>query len=385
MLNDYQLLRIPGPTPIPPSVQRAMTKPMIGHRDQETKDLLKRIKPKLRKVFGTKEDVAIVAGSGTAGMEAAVVNTVSPGDEVLVVVTGAFGDRFAKICEAYNLHVHRLDYPWGEALHPEEIKAYLLSHPFIKAVFATHCETSTGVLNPIQELSASIKEVTDALFIVDGVSSVGGVEMNMDEWQIDICVTGSQKALMLPPGLVFIAASKKAWNIIEQNQHPRFFLDLRKYRDNMQLDSTPFTPATSLLYGLEQSLQLLESEGLANVWERHQLMKKMTRAAFKAHGIPLLTNDIDASPTVTAIKPFDFPPDNVRQLVKKEFGLVLAGGQQQLKGKIFRIGHMGYCTPADILQTISCIELGLAKLGIMYDAGIGVNAAQLTYLRGGSP
>ncbi|MEN2466095.1 alanine--glyoxylate aminotransferase family protein [Ornithinibacillus sp. JPR2-1] len=385
MLNDYQLMRIPGPTPIPPSVQRAMTKPMIGHRDQETKDLLKHIKPKLRKLFGTKEDVAIVAGSGTSGMEAAVVNTVTPGDEVLVVVTGAFGDRFVKICEAYNLHVHRLDYPWGVALHPEEIQDYLLHHPFIKAVFATHCETSTGVLNPIQELAASIKEVTDALFIVDGVSSIGGVEMNMDEWQIDVCVTGSQKALMLPPGLVFIAASKNAWNKIEHNQHPRFYLDLRKYRDNQQLDSTPFTPAISLLYGLEQSLQLLESEGLANVWKRHQLMKQMTRAAFEAHGIPLLTNDTDASPTVTAIQPFNFHPDNVRQLVKKEFGLVLAGGQQQLKGKIFRIGHMGYCTPADILQTISCIELGLAKLGILYNVGIGVNAAQLVYLRGGSP
>lgn len=382
MLKDYQLLRIPGPTPIPPSVQLAMTKPIIGHRDQETKDLLKRIKPSLKKIFGTKEEVVILAGSGTAGMEAAVVNTVSPGDEVLIAVTGSFGDRFAKICEAYNLHVHKLEYDWGKALNPEEIKTYLTKHPMIKAVFATHCETSTSVLNPIHKLSASIKEVSDALIIVDGVSSVGGVEMKMDEWQIDVCITGSQKALMLPPGLAFVATSQRAWTIIEKkNQSSHFYLDLRKYQNNIQQDSTPFTPALSLLFGLEQSLQLMEEEGLHNIIKRHKTMKNMTRNAFKALGIPLLTNDKDASPTVTAVKPTDFDPDRLRKILKEKFGLVLAGGQNHLKSKIFRFGHMGYCTPADVLQTISCIELGLANIGKLYSLGIGVNAAQVTYLQ----
>ncbi len=383
-MNDYQLLRIPGPTPIPPTVQQAMMKTMIGHRDQETKELLQRIQPGLKSIFGTKEEVVTLAGSGTAGLEAAVVNTVSPEDEVLVVVTGSFGDRFAKICEAYHLQVKRVEYEWGKALIPDEIKTYLTNNPSIKAVFATYCETSTGVLNPIQQLTKAVKEVSDALVIVDGVSCVGAVETKLDEWQIDVCVTGSQKALMLPPGLVFIAASKKAWNIIEKNYQPRFYLDLRKYRSSIQQDSTPFTPALSLLFGLEQSLQLLHSEGLETVYQRHQLMKDMTRAAFRALDIPLLTNDQDASPTVTAIKPDDFKADVLRKKLKQDFGLVLAGGQNHLKGNIFRIGHMGYCTPADVLQTISCIELGLQQIGKQINLGDGVKAAQVTYLQEGS-
>jgi aspartate aminotransferase-like enzyme len=384
IVNDYQILRIPGPTPIPPTVQQAMLKQMIGHRDQETKELLQRIQPGLKKIFGTKEEVVTLASSGTAGLEAAVVNTVSPEDEVLVIVTGSFGERFAKICEAYHLQVKRVEYEWGKALNPDEIKAYLTENPSIKAVFATYCETSTGVLNPIRELTKAVKEVSDALVIVDGVSCVGAVEIKLDEWQIDICVTGSQKALMLPPGLVFIAASKKAWDIIENNNQPRFYLDLRKYRSSIQQDSTPFTPALSLLFGLEQSLQLLLSEGLETVYQRHQQMKDMTRAAFKELDIPLLTNDQDASPTVTAIKPDDFEADVLRKRLKQDFGLVLAGGQNQLKGKIFRIGHMGYCSPADVLQTISCIELGLQIIGKKIRLGSGVKAAQGTYLREGS-
>ncbi|WP_042149437.1 alanine--glyoxylate aminotransferase family protein [Paucisalibacillus sp. EB02] len=381
MLQDYQLLRIPGPTPIPPSVQQAMMKPMTGHREQETKELLNSIRPSLKKIFGTNEEVVIIAGSGTAGLEAAVVNTVSPGEEVLVIVTGSFGDRFAKICKAYNLHVHTLPYEWGSALIPEEISSILVAHPSIKAVFATYCETSTGVLNPIKELATTIKQTSDALVIIDGVSCVGAVETKMDEWGIDICVTGSQKALMLPPGLCFIAGSKKAWNMIEKNHQPRFYLDLRKYHKTIQENTPPFTPALSLLYGLEQSLSILESEGLHQVYKRHQMMKEMTRAAFKAIGIPLLTTDKDASPTVTAIKP-DVEPDALRKTLKQEFGLVLAGGQNNLKGQIFRIGHMGYCTPADILQIISCIEIGLRKIGNVQEIGIGVKAAQQAYLQG---
>lgn len=381
LLQDYQLLRIPGPTPIPPSVQQAMMKPMTGHREQDTKDLLKRVQPRLKKVFGTDEDVVIIAGSGTSGLEAAVVNTVAAGDEVLVIVTGSFGERFTEICKAYHLHVHTLHYEWGKALIPEEVASVLAANPSIKAVFATYCETSTGVINPIEELAATIKQSSEALVIIDGVSCVGAVETKLDEWGIDICVTGSQKALMLPPGLCFIAASKKAWNIIETNQQPRFYLDLRKYHHTSLEFSTPFTPALSLLYGLEQSLSLLESEGLSQVYRRHQMMKQMTRAAFKSLGIPLLTTDMFASPTVTAILPDDVKPDALRKVLKQDFGIVLAGGQSKLKEKIFRIGHMGYCTPADILQIISCIEIGLYKIGTIQETGFGVMAAQQAYLQ----
>ncbi|SDK22656.1 pyridoxal-phosphate-dependent aminotransferase family protein [Sediminibacillus albus] len=380
MLPDQQLLRIPGPTPIPPSVQRAMAQPMIGHRGGETKELLHAIRPRLRPIFGTDQEVLVITGSGTSGLETAVVNTVQPGDEVLVVVTGAFGDRFTKICDAYQINAHRYDVEWGKAVDPNSIKQYLQDHPQIKVVFTTYCETSTGVLNPIKEIAEAVHNHSDALLVVDGVSCVGGVETKMDEWGIDVLVTGSQKAMMLPAGLTFIAASNRAWKVIEANQQSRFYLDLRKYRDNQLKDSTPFTPGLSLLFGLDQVLLLIEEEGLANVYARHRLMMEMTREAFRALKVPLLTSEIAASPTVTAIKPEDFKAEDLRKVVKQEFGLSVAGGQQHMKGEIFRIGHMGYCSPADVLQVIGAMEIGLKKVGKEIELGRGTRAAQEVYL-----
>ncbi|RLL46769.1 alanine--glyoxylate aminotransferase family protein [Oceanobacillus piezotolerans] len=381
MLPDHQLLRIPGPSPIPPSVTRAMSQPMIGHRAQETKNLLKDIKPRLKRVFGTEQDVLILSGSGTAGLETAVANTVKPGEEVLVLVTGAFGDRFTKICDAYGIKVHRLEVTWGEAVNPEELKSILIKHPNISVVFSTYCETSTGVLNPVDKLAKVVHDHSDALIVVDGVSCVGGVETKMDEWDIDILVTGSQKAFMLPAGLTFVAVSERAWKVIEENEQSRFYFNLKKYRDSLEEDSTPFTPALSLLFGLQQVLNLFEEEGLEEVYRRHSLMKDMTRAAIKALGIPLLTNDEAASPTVTAVKPEDFDAEALRKVLKKEFGLSIAGGQQHLKGRIFRIGHMGYCSPADVLQILGILEIGLIKVGKEVKLGEGVKAAQEIYLQ----
>lgn len=251
MLKDQHILRIPGPSPIPPSVGRAMNQTMIGHRGKETKELLERILPKLKSVFGTKQDVIPVAGSGTAGLEMAVSNAAHPGDDVLVIVSGAFGDRFAKICEAFQLKLHRIDVEWGDTIDPQAVQEYLQAHPEIKVVFATYCETSTGILNPIELLAKTVHESSDALFVVDGVSCLGGVEANMDEWGVDIYVTGSQKAFMLPAGLMFIAASERAWKVIEDNPQPRFYLDMRVYRKNLEKVSTPYTPALSLLFGLD--------------------------------------------------------------------------------------------------------------------------------------
>lgn len=380
VLQDTSLLRIPGPTPIPPSVQRAMSKPMIGHRGQETKELIQRIKPKLKKVFGTEQDVMMITGSGTAGLETAAVNVAASGDEVLVIVSGAFGDRFAKICEAYNMKTHRLDVTWGEAVDVEEIKAFLQKNSNIKAVFVTYCETSTGVLNPIADVCRVVKEESNALVVVDGVSCIGGVDAKMDEWGVDVLVTGSQKAMMLPPGMTFIAVSDRAWEVIEANEQSRFYLDLRAYRKNLDADSTPYTPGVSLLFGLEQALILLEEEGLQEVYKRHELMKNMTRAAIKALNIPLLTNDEDASPTVTAVKPENFDSEALRKQLNQQFKLSLAGGQQHLKGEIFRVGHMGYCSPADVLQIISLLEVGLNQIGEEVPLGQGVKAAQEVYL-----
>lgn len=383
MLADQQILRIPGPSPIPPSVQRAMTQPMIGHRGQNTSDMLKRITPKLKNVFGTSQEVAVITASGTAGLEAAVLNVVNPGDVVLVIVTGAFGDRFASICKAYNLNFRRLDVEWGKAFDPHAVKSYVQKHPEITAIFSTYCETSTGVLNPIKELSEAVKQVSNALIVVDGVSCIGGVETKMDDWGIDVMVTGSQKALMLPAGLTFVAASARAWDVIEQNKQPRFYLDLKKYRDNLLKDTTPFTPALSLLFGLEQVLNLIDEEGLDEVYKRHTLMMEMMRGAFQALKIPMLTSDKDASPTVTAVKPDDFDAEAFRKVLKKEFGLSVAGGQGHLTGKIVRIGHMGYCSPADVLQIIGMIEIGLVLIGNDTVLGAGTAAAQKIYVNQG--
>ena len=382
MLPDQHLLRIPGPSPIPPSVQSAMSQPMVGHRGQEAKELIKQIKPKLKSVFGTKQEISIITASGTAGLEAAVVNAVQADEEVLVVQTGAFGERFAKICAACQLKTHQLKIDWGKEVTPEAVKEFLEKHQNIKAVFITYCETSTGVLNPIEEIARVVHTHSDALVIADGVSCVGSVKTEMDEWGIDILVTGSQKAMMLPAGLTFIAVSERAWDIIEKNEQPRFYLDLKKYRDNLLKDSTPFTPAISLLFGLKQVLDLMNTEGLEEIYKRHQLMMKMTREAFRALQIPLLANDNAASPTVTAVNPTDFNAEDLRSVLKKEFGLSIAGGQQHLKGKIFRIGHMGYCSPADILQTISIIEIGLTRIGMTIELGKGIKTAQEVYIGG---
>lgn len=383
MLTDQQILRIPGPSPIPPSVSRAMSQPMIGHRGESTSNLLAEIQPGLQKVFGTSQEVLILTASGTAGLEAAVINTVSPGEEVLVLVTGAFGERFADICEAYGIRAHLVETEWGKAARAEDVSNALQENPSIKAVFMTYCETSTGVLNPVHRLAAEIRKHSEALIIVDGVSCVGGVEMKMDEWGLDVVVSGSQKVFMLPAGLAFAAVSERAWEKIETNRQPRFYLDLKKHRENILEDSTPFTPALSILFGLQQALRLMEEEGLDNVYARHDLMMKMTRAAFKEMGIPLLTSDEDASPTVTAVKPEDFEAEELRSSLKKEFAMEVAGGQQQLAKKIIRIGHMGYCSPADLLQAIAAIEIAIAKSGKKIKLGSGVGAAQQVYLKGG--
>lgn len=381
MLQDYSLLRIPGPTPVPPSVQQAMTKQMIGHRGKETKELIQRIRPMVQKVFGTKEEVIMIAGSGTAALETAVVNLASEGDEVLVVITGSFGDRFVKLCETYGLTTHKIEVEWGKALDPDVVKAFLLENPAIKAVYVTFCETSTGVINPIEAVSKVIHENSNALVVVDGVSCVGAVPTEMDKWGIDVLATGSQKAFMLPPGLALLSLSERAWDVVATNKQPRFYLDLSTYKKNMEADGTPYTPALSIMYGLEQALQLLEDEGLENVYARHAVMKDMVRAAFKALNLPLLTSDEDASETVTAVKPEHFDAEEFRKVLKNQFNLSIAGGQNHLSGHIFRVGHMGYCAPADVLQYLSLIELALVQLDQDITLGQGIKAAQEVYLQ----
>ncbi len=377
MFEDKLILRIPGPTPIPPRVQQAMSRPMIGHRSGQFSKLFAETAAKLKPFFGTLQDVYVVTGSGTSGLEMAVVNTVQPGEEVAVLVSGAFGERFAKICERYGIVVHRLDVTWGEAITPELLAPFLADKPQVKAVFATYCETSTGILNPIKELAQVVREKTEALFIVDAVSCLGAVPCEMDAWGLDIVVTGSQKAFMLPTGLAFIAASDRAWKVIEQSKPQAFYLDLKAYRKSFAEKTTPYTPAVSLVFGLEEVIAMMEEEGLANIIKRHELLRDMTRAAMRALGIPLMTKDEFGSPTVTSLDPQGlFDAEELRKVLRTRHNLIVAGGQQHLKGKIFRIGHMGYCEPLDVIQIVAAIEMSLKQIGFEVELGKGVKAAQ---------
>ncbi len=380
MKREWDLLHTPGPTPIPPSVERSMNQPMIGHRGGKAKDLINAIAPKLKPVFGTSGEVLVVTGSGTSSLEASVVNTTKPGEKVIVVVAGAFGDRFAQICETYELDVVRVDVPWGKAVEVAQVEEALQEHRDTKAVFLTHCETSTGVMHPVEKVAERVKSMSSALVIVDGVSSIGGAEVKMDQSGIDILVSGSQKAMMLPAGLAFLAVGAQAWAVIDENPRPRFYLDLRKYRQQLEGGQTPFTPALSLLFGLQQVLELLEEEGFDRVFERHQTMKEMTRDACRALNLPLLVSDEDASVTVTSIRPESFEAEQLRKVANEEFGLILAGGQKHMKGEIFRIGHMGFCRPANVLQYIGILEIVLKRLGHEFEPGAGVAAAQAAYL-----
>ncbi|MGO0060961.1 pyridoxal-phosphate-dependent aminotransferase family protein [Brevibacillus fluminis] len=381
MFQDKLILRIPGPTPIPPRVQQAMNHPMIGHRSGQFSKLFADVAKRLKPFFGTAQDVYILAGSGTSALEMAVVNTVGAGDEVAVLVSGAFGERFAKICERYDITAHRLNVPWGEPIRGEQLEAFLAEHPNVKAVFATQCETSTGILNPIAELAQVVRAKSDALFIVDAVSCLGAVPMEMDAWGVDIVVTGSQKAFMLPTGLAFIAASERAWNVIDNRKPQAFYLDLKAYRKSLAEQTTPYTPAVSLIFGLEEVCNMLEEEGLENIFKRHELMRDMTRAAMKALGIPLMTADEFGAATVTSLDPQGkFDAEELRKILRTKYNMIVAGGQQHLKGKIFRIGHMGYCEPLDVITVISAIEMALKEMGVDIPFGEGVKKAQEVYI-----
>jgi aspartate aminotransferase-like enzyme len=364
MLLNEPFLFTPGPTPIPERVKYAMNKPMIGHRSQEFPLLLEDAATRLKPVFGSKNPVTIIAGSGTAALETAAANVIEDLDDVVVIVTGAFGERFASICSAFGANVHRLEIEWGKTCSPEQLEDYLKAfNKNIKAVFATYCETSTAVLNPIQALGKVTRSLTNALFIVDGVSCIGAVPVDMENWNIDILVSGSQKALMLPPGLAFIAVSDQAKTVIKHSKGKRFYLDLNRYFKSYDDErSTPFTPAVSLIYGALEVCQMIEEEGFERVIKRHDLLKMMLREGLKALELPLLTSDEVASPTVTAVRTVTDSTRKLKKVLQEKYLLTIAGGQKKLKGKIIRIGHMGYCTPYDILKVLSATEMALQQL-----------------------
>jgi aspartate aminotransferase-like enzyme len=370
-------LRIPGPTALPPSVRAAGARQMINHRGPEFAAMLARIIDGMKPFFGTTSDVAMLTTAGSGGLEAAVVNTLSPGDKVLAVSIGAFGDRFAKIARIYGADVTKLDAEWGYAAAADEVRERLRSVPGTKAVLLTHNETSTGVMNPIPDLAAAIRgEAPDALILVDSVSGLGAVPFEMDAWGVDVVVTGSQKAWMAAPGLSMVAASARAWSAMEQATMPRFYLDLRAHRDAAAGGETPFTPAIAVVFQVDDGLRIMAAEGADAIFARHEACAAATRAGLAALGFELFAEERHYSRTVTAATVPDGLDWKAFNGEVKRRGVVLAGGQGKLTGKIFRLGHLGSVTLEEILGAISTLEIVSLQQGRPVEPGAAVAAAQ---------
>ncbi len=377
-MDNKLMLMIPGPTPVPENVLLAMAKHPIGHRSGDFSDIMAEVTENLKWLHQTQNDLLILAASGTGAMEAGIINFLSPGDRVLVGCNGKFGDRWAEVCDAYGLNTEKITAEWGKPLDPEQFRAVLEADPAktIKAVIITHSETSTGVLNDLVAINRHVKAHGEALIIVDTVTSLGAVNIPTDELGLDVVASGSQKGYMIPPGLSFVAVSAKAWKAYATATLPRFYFDLGKYKKDAVKNTTPFTPAINLIFALQAALRMMKSEGLENIFARHQRLTQATRSAVKAMGLPLLAPDENASFAITAVMPDQVDAEKVRSVMKKRFDIVLAGGQDHLKGKIFRIGHLGFASDRDILAAIASLEAVLQELGDeSFALGAGVAAA----------
>jgi len=378
MMKRY--LMAPGPTPVPVEALLAMSRPILHHRAPEYEQIFSEVRQGLRFLFQTSTEVLIFAASGTGGMEAAVVNTLSPGDKVLVVRGGKFGERWGEICQAYRVNFESIDVEWGYPVDPGLIEVALKKDPSIKAVFVTHSETSTGTLNDLKAI-AQIVSQTPALLIADVVTSLGVTDVSVDAWGIDVAVAGSQKGIMLPPGLAFCTVSDKAWEMAAQSRLPKFYFDFAVEKKNIEKNQNAFTPAVSLLVALRETLALIREEGLANVFARHDRLARATRAGATALGLQLYSRA--PTPAVTAIKaPAGIDGGAIVKTLRTKHGITIAGGQSQLKGKIFRISHMGYADTYDIVTAISALEITLAGLKYPVELGSGVKAAEAILMEG---
>lgn len=359
------MLMIPGPTPVPEKVLLAMAKHPIGHRSGEFSQIIAETHENLQWLFQTKNPVLTVAASGTGMVESAIINFLSAGDRVLVGSNGKFGERWVQIAKTYGLDVQIISADWGLPLNPDDFAEALQadSEKTIKAVIVTHSETSTGVLNDLEAINKLVKAHGEALMIVDAVTSLGSHNIPVDEWGIDVIASGSQKGFMLPPGMGFVAVSEKAWEAYKTATLPKFYLDLGKYRKELAKGSTPFTPPVNLYFGMKVALEMMRAEGLESIFARHTRHKEATRAAMKALGLPLFAPDTHASPAITSVVPETVEAEKVRSVMKKRFDIALAGGQDHMNGKMFRIGHLGFVCDRDILCAISALEATLAELG----------------------
>lgn len=377
-MDNKQMLMIPGPTPVPEQVLLALVKHPISHRSDEYSAIMGEVNHNLKWLHQTENDVLVLTASGTGAMEAGIINFLSPGDRVLVGCNGKFGDRWADLCAAFGLEVEKITAQWGKSLDTEQFRAKLAADTdkTIKAVIITHSETSTGVLNDLETLNRHVKEHGKALIIVDAVTSLGSVHLPIDSWGLDVVVSGSQKGYMTPPGLGFVSVSPKAWEAYQSAKLPRFYLDLGVYKKAAANNINPFTPPVNVVVALQVALRMMQAEGLDSIFARHQRLMKATREALKALSLPLFAADEVASPAITAVAPVSIESEQIRAVMQQRFNIALAGGQDHLKGKIFRIGHLGFVSDRDILCLIAALEATLQELG--YESlvpGAGVVAA----------
>ena len=367
----------PGPTPIPPEALLAMAQPIDYHRSEDTVALIKDVLEKLKHVFQTENDVLFLTSSGTGAMEGAVANLLSRGDKVIVIRSGKFGERWGEICTAFGVEAIPIDVTYGNAVDPQAVETLLTQHPDVKAVYATLCETSTGVLHDIEAL-ARLTRVRPTLLIVDAVSGLGADDLQMDNWGVDVVVSCSQKGLMTPPGLSVVALNQRAWDAVEHSDLPKYYFDFRKAFEAGLQGSVPYTPAVTLLTALQCALNCICEEGIRNTIARHDRLATATRSAVKALGLSLFT----ASPanTVTSIRlPEEIDGKAFINLMRDKYGVTYAGGQSQLSGKIVRIAHLGWMNENDVIVAISAFERGLVEIGCSIPLGAGVTAAQESF------
>ncbi|MEH2281049.1 MAG: alanine--glyoxylate aminotransferase family protein [Nostoc sp.] len=377
-MNDKLMLMIPGPTPVPEAALLALAKHPIGHRTSEFSNILAEVTENLKWLHQTQSDVLTLNVSGTGAVEAGIINFLSPGDRILVGSNGKFGERWVEVGQAYGLNVEEVKVEWGKPLDPavfaEKLQADTQKQ--IKAVIITHSETSTGVLNDLESINRHVKEHGEALIIVDAVTSLGAFNLPVDAWGLDIVASGSQKGYMIPPGLGFVSVSPKAWEAYKTAKLPKYYLDLGKYRKATAKNTTPFTPPVNLIVALHTTLRIMKEEGLESIFTRHERLKNATRAGIQGLNLPLFAADSSASPAITSVAPQGIEPDKIRSVMKKRFDIALAGGQDHLSNKIFRIGHLGFVSDRDILSCIASLEVTLTELGYEdFTPGSGVAAA----------
>lgn len=374
MLKRYLLA--PGPTPVPAEILLSMAAPIIHHRSPDFLPVLDSAKKGLQWLYQTKNDVLILSSTGTGGMVGAVNNFFNQGDEVLVVNGGKFGERWTKICQAYGLKVEEIVVEWGYAVKPAEVEEKLKKNKNLKGVFVQATETSTGVYHDIQTLSSIVRKYEDTLFVVDAISALVAHDLRTDEWGIDIMVGGSQKGVMLPPGIAFVSVSEKAWKKAETSKIPKFYFNFKKERENLAKNQTNFTSPVTLIIGLNAGLKMLQAEGLENVFKRHERLAHATRKAVQAIGLALYPKESPANSVTAIMTPPGIDGQAVYKNLREKYGITAAGGQDKAKGKIFRIAHLGYSDRFDIITAIAGIEMVLKGMGYPVTLGTGVAVAQ---------